>query len=455
MIFVLCLSSFASADKVDDAISWMYDNGLTIHNNKIDFMANRWLRRDEAAKFYVNFSKLLGKTTYVKTTNQCVFSDINDSRFDLKDIVVESCRLWLFQGSKGKFSPKSQLTNAQAITVLVRLLAGNQSEVWLTHRANNYYTKANELGILQSVSMNSKDSIATRGNVWVIIYNGDNLQNNISTLQKTKPDLVLSSVVINNSRPAPKVGDSKIYANFTIKNIGKAISFSSTTKWIFSCTNNWIEIFKYEIKNWYIKENGEFDIAWIENSNSINIDLFPAPESDYRLNCSISLSSNEIFEYFTNNNNKNISFVVENVGVVDMKINSIFINTGRAGPKVWDDLIYFQVNLQNIWTSDFILSNNQNMALICNFTDRSQNTKLVSATNILWESKIVPAGQTVIIQTTSLRTNTATTKEWMNTARCELKWRTEGWIFQEIIFENLYNDGDIYNNSYNLNFNIM
>ena len=36
--------------------------------------------------------------------------------------------------------------------------------------------------------------------------------------------------LINNSRPAPKVGDSKIYANFTIKNIGKAISFSSTTK---------------------------------------------------------------------------------------------------------------------------------------------------------------------------------------------------------------------------------
>jgi hypothetical protein len=57
-----------------------------------------------------------------------VFSDINDSWSDLKDVVVESCRLGLFQGSKGKFTPKSQLTNAQAITVLVRLLAGNQSE---------------------------------------------------------------------------------------------------------------------------------------------------------------------------------------------------------------------------------------------------------------------------------------------------------------------------------------
>jgi len=41
MVFVLSLFSFASADKVDDAISWMYENGLTIHNNKTDFNATR------------------------------------------------------------------------------------------------------------------------------------------------------------------------------------------------------------------------------------------------------------------------------------------------------------------------------------------------------------------------------------------------------------------------------
>ena len=97
MTCLVCFSSFASADTVDDAISWMYDNGLTIHNNKTDFNATRGLRRDEAAKFFVNFATLLGKTTYVKTTSQCTFSDINTSRSDLKDIVIESCRLGLFQ----------------------------------------------------------------------------------------------------------------------------------------------------------------------------------------------------------------------------------------------------------------------------------------------------------------------------------------------------------------------
>ena len=57
MTCLVCFSSFALADTVDDAISWMYDNGLTIHNNKADFKATKWLRRDEAAKFFVNFSK--------------------------------------------------------------------------------------------------------------------------------------------------------------------------------------------------------------------------------------------------------------------------------------------------------------------------------------------------------------------------------------------------------------
>jgi hypothetical protein len=41
MTFVLFLSSFASAAVLDDAITWMYDNELTIYNNKLDFSADR------------------------------------------------------------------------------------------------------------------------------------------------------------------------------------------------------------------------------------------------------------------------------------------------------------------------------------------------------------------------------------------------------------------------------
>lgn len=180
IVIVLLIGSFFSvsfAENVDDAINRMYNNWLTIHNNKKDFQSDRWLRRDEAAKFFVKFAKLIGKTDYVKTVDQCEFSDINDSWSDLKNIVIESCRLWLFQGNKGKFNPKTQLTNAQAITVLVRLVIGNQSEVWLSHRADNYYSKAITFGVLLDDAMFSRDSIVIRGNVGSLIYNTNNANN--------------------------------------------------------------------------------------------------------------------------------------------------------------------------------------------------------------------------------------------------------------------------------------
>lgn len=43
LIAIACLvslSSFTSAAIVDDAITWMYNNGLTVHNNTTDFKAD-------------------------------------------------------------------------------------------------------------------------------------------------------------------------------------------------------------------------------------------------------------------------------------------------------------------------------------------------------------------------------------------------------------------------------
>jgi hypothetical protein len=91
-------------------------------------MVSNSIRRDEASKFFVQFSKLIGKTTYTKTVAQCTFSDLDKARPDLKEVVIESCRLGIFQGNKGKFNPTGLMTNAEAVTVLVRIIDGHQSE---------------------------------------------------------------------------------------------------------------------------------------------------------------------------------------------------------------------------------------------------------------------------------------------------------------------------------------
>jgi hypothetical protein len=75
----------------------MNENDLTIFKTVIEYKPNNYIRRDEAAKLFVKFAKLQNKITYIKTAEECKFSDLNDAHADLKDIVVESCRLGIFQ----------------------------------------------------------------------------------------------------------------------------------------------------------------------------------------------------------------------------------------------------------------------------------------------------------------------------------------------------------------------
>lgn len=121
--------SFGNAmSALDNAITRAYTKKLTSFLATEDFKPNNSIRRDEAAKFFVNFAKLVGKTKYTVNANQCQFSDLNKAWSDLRNIITESCKLGIFKGTKGKFNPTDNLTNAEAIAVLMRIVDGNQSE---------------------------------------------------------------------------------------------------------------------------------------------------------------------------------------------------------------------------------------------------------------------------------------------------------------------------------------
>ena len=71
--------------------------------------------------------------------------------------------------------PTQALTNAQALTVLVRLLDGTKSEVG-THRAINYYKTAKAAGLTATLSANAEvnfDAHISRGDVAKLIEAGD------------------------------------------------------------------------------------------------------------------------------------------------------------------------------------------------------------------------------------------------------------------------------------------
>lgn len=159
-------------DELQEAILWMYEKWLTIFNEPVSFKAHNWLRRDEAAKFFVQYAKqVMGKTPDY-TYQWCKFNDLNEAWSDLKDVIVESCQLWLFQWHNGKFMPTQQLTNAQAITVFMRLLEWYKNESW-THFANNYYESAHAQWFLHDTPLDNKvyfDNYTTRWNVAKMLF---------------------------------------------------------------------------------------------------------------------------------------------------------------------------------------------------------------------------------------------------------------------------------------------
>jgi hypothetical protein len=144
--FGLLTFSFTHAAILEDAIQWGYDEGLTSFSTNSTFRPHDSLRRDEAAKFLIEFAKVNGN--YLEYVNfSCSFKDINKSRSDLKNYVNEACGKNILKGSNGYVMPDQKLTNAQIITTVVRILDNGklQSESNVSHWADNYYKRAQGL----------------------------------------------------------------------------------------------------------------------------------------------------------------------------------------------------------------------------------------------------------------------------------------------------------------------
>lgn len=158
-------------NELRDAIEWMYSKWLTIYNTPDSFMYKNGLRRDEATKFFVKYSKeILWKMPDSRIS--CEFTDLDKAWPDLKELIVESCQLWLFQWYQWKFMPEQQLTNAQALAVFIRIIDWWKDETWW-HFADNYLSKAQELWIVEWLTLNDRllfDKATTRWVVATMIY---------------------------------------------------------------------------------------------------------------------------------------------------------------------------------------------------------------------------------------------------------------------------------------------
>lgn len=162
--------------ELNKAINRMYENWLTIFNDPESFMAYNWLRRDEASKFFVRYVKEVMWQIPDYSKQWCSFKDLDKAWPDLKDVVVEACQLWLFQWYKWNFMPDQFLTNAQALTVFMRLREWYKDESG-SHFANNYYESAHAQWFLFDTPLDNKanfDVNTTRGDVAKMLFRWKN-----------------------------------------------------------------------------------------------------------------------------------------------------------------------------------------------------------------------------------------------------------------------------------------
>ena len=200
--FSLCLLAlgFTNAAVLQDAIQRGYENGLTSFNTSSTFRPYDTLRRDEAAKFFMQFTstqRILRTPARPSGTNtNCNFYDIDKSRADLKTYVESACMYGFIKGSNGYVTPNQTLTNAQAVTITVRILDDGtlQSESGVSHRADNYYKRAMELK-LDISGLRDKDAAATRGNVITLLYNAANGASNGGTSANNDVNSILKQLV--------------------------------------------------------------------------------------------------------------------------------------------------------------------------------------------------------------------------------------------------------------------
>ena len=156
---------------VQAAIDYVSMNKISKYGTADTFHPEWNVRRDEVAAMFRRSQQIVAPEVEglgLRLMPECDFSDNAQAHADLKIVVKESCQVGLFKGSNGKFRPTAEVTNAEAIAVLVRMVSGEEVEPTNTHWAANYYKQARQLGFLGGLAAESTanlDKPITRGDV--------------------------------------------------------------------------------------------------------------------------------------------------------------------------------------------------------------------------------------------------------------------------------------------------
>ncbi len=156
-------------DELSMAIQFLYNNGLTKFSSKDTFRPDALITREQAAKFIVVYAEKL-KWVTPDSNKTYVFADINDGDPTLKDYVLKSYQMWIFNWYGSVFKPHRNLTKWWALAVLLRVYLWDGLSEYNYPRYKDYYNKALELWLTADQNIRSWDNDITRGELALFIY---------------------------------------------------------------------------------------------------------------------------------------------------------------------------------------------------------------------------------------------------------------------------------------------
>lgn len=192
------LTSVVSDPALQEAIYWMYDNGITKYDNVENYRPFDSITRQEAAKIFTLFRNTIIQGTPDSAGINCAFTDMDLADPTLVNYITDACKLQILKWSNGLFNPLAILTKPQAVAILVRMLEWNQDET-TNPRWQGYYDRAIAMWMIQQSTSTNFDKPITRYEVAMLLYNSKikyelikNLNNNFETnkLIYTVPDTV-------------------------------------------------------------------------------------------------------------------------------------------------------------------------------------------------------------------------------------------------------------------------
>jgi hypothetical protein len=130
----------------------MYENELTIFSTPATFMIDKEITREQASKFFVVLARIF-TTIQPDISKIANFNDIEKADRTLKPYITEAFQMDIFQGTNNKFLPFNNLTQAQALAVITRVIFGKVHEERIAGkpRYQKYRDVANQYNILQNL----------------------------------------------------------------------------------------------------------------------------------------------------------------------------------------------------------------------------------------------------------------------------------------------------------------